>query len=138
MKNRKTFLAKVFSYSLIAFHTVFTFSVLPGFLADSDNLRALLLLAFLAVTFLILFVFPNLLKIMPNVSYRFNAIIVFALCVIFSSVAIPRMNFLLKGYSQRPSNYVIVIGMGLFVVINLAALLRFMRRDDVDQGDIVV
>lgn len=95
------------------------------------------MLAFLAVTFLILFVFPNLLKIMPNVSYRFSAFIVLALCVIFSSVAIPRMNFLLKGYSQRPSNYVIVIGMGLFVLINLTALVLTVRSDDVDKGDLV-
>jgi hypothetical protein len=123
MKNKKALLAKVLSYSILAFQAIFTLSTLPNFLSASDYKGIFILLALFAVTIVVIFFFPNLLSVMNNVPYRWSVLIVLLISAIMIVLTVSRLPLILDGISNRLADYVVVIGGGIFALVNLVAML---------------
>jgi hypothetical protein len=134
VKDRRAFLAKVFSYTYLVFGAVGILSSLPRFTSTANRGGALLMIGFLAGTAVVIFLYPNMLKVLSGVPYWWEVAVVLALSALVAGFAgVTRLSFARMDADPltKLSDYITVAAAGLFVLINIVAIIITARAGSV-------
>jgi hypothetical protein len=126
MRDRRIILAKVFSFSILAFHLIFLLSTLPSLLSTSDIVGVLMQLGFLIIMAFVVFIFPNLNKVMLSVPYHWSVLVMTVISILMILFAITRFPLII----HWQSDYTVVIGGGLFALTNVITILMTLGASD--------
>ena len=134
MRDRRLLLARFFSYSAMGFQSAFVLSSLPWFISTANWGGTLLMIGFLVGTASALFVYPNLLKVLASVPYKWEVAVVLALSALLTGVAITRLPLVIDGSVSKLSDYIAIYGSGLFTLINIVAILVTVGASNASEG----
>ncbi len=134
MRDRRVLLAKIFSYGMMIFQLAFFLASFPRFVSCADWGGSLLMLGSLIGTTILIFVYPNIVKVISSVPYRWGVASVLALSILFVGVAMGRLPIILQGLAAEPSDYVAVFGSVLFAAVNVVAILLTAKGGEVGKG----
>ena len=130
MRDRRIILAKVFSLSILTFQLIFLLSTLPNLLSTSDIVGVLMQLGFLLIMAFVVFVFPNLYKVILSVPYHWSVLVMTVISILMIVFAITRFPLIIHWQSNRLSDYTVVIGGGLFALTNVITILMTLGAAD--------
>ena len=92
------------------------------------------MIGFLVGTASALFVYPNLLKVLASVPYKWEVAVVLALSALLTGVAITRLPLVIDGSVSKLSDYIAIYGSGLFTLINIVAILVTVGASNASEG----
>jgi hypothetical protein len=130
MRDRRIILAKVFSLSILTFQLIFLLSTLPNLLSTPDIVGVLMQLGFLLIMAFVVFVFPNLYKVILSVPYHWSVLVMTVISILMILFAITRFPLIIHWQSHRLSDYTVVIGGGLFALTNVITILMTLGASD--------
>jgi len=127
MRDRREILGKVFSFSSLAFLGTYFLVTTLRFISSSFIVEAFMMVGLMIIGLIIIFVYPNFQKVITNVPYRWGVVTVLAISLVVAGVAMFRLPIIIDDLMPSVTDYVAVIGSGLFVLANIVSVILTYR-----------
>lgn len=134
MRERRVTLARVFSYSIIFFMGIFFLVTVTRFLSSAYWGEAFLIFGLMVVTIIVVFIYPNLQKVITSVPYWWGVSSVLAVSLLITGIAMTRLPRIINGLAPSLTDYVVVFGSGLFTLANIVAVIMTFSAEDPQNG----
>jgi hypothetical protein len=129
MRDKREMLGKVFSFSSLAFLGTFFLVTTLRFLSSSFIVETIMMVGLMIIGLIIIFVYPNFQKVITTVPYRWGAVTVLAISLVFVGISMFRLPLIIDELMPSVTDYVAVIGSGLFAIANIITVILTFRSE---------